>query len=222
MTDSLPDDHTIAQASEHGSVAPRSANTSARPWTTRRGNTRHGRSSEGARGADTSRGSTRRLWACWELWMVLASVPLMAQRQDGEAAIRRQSAAQAVAGQRGDGAAEQAVRDANAALLTATRSGAPGAYARLLADDLQWVAPDGRVLTKRERVASEGRSGITGRVFDDVSVTVSGDVATLVARSTWTTSSGARMSERVLRVFVYRAGVWQLFRHAAVATPADR
>lgn len=48
---------------------------------------------------------------------------------------------------------KQAVCDANAALLTATRSGVPGAYARLLADDLQWVAPDGRVLTKAERVA---------------------------------------------------------------------
>ncbi len=54
------------------------------------------------------------------------------------------------------------MRDANAALLTATRSGVPGAYAKLLADDLQWVAPDGRALSKAERVASEGRSG-TGR-----------------------------------------------------------
>jgi ketosteroid isomerase-like protein len=113
---------------------------------------------------------------------------------------------------------EQAVKQANDALLAASSKGDSAAYGKLIGDDLRWVDSDGTVFTKAQRLTQIKAPSTSGRTFRDLDVKSYGNTAVAIFRSDWTVS-GKKMSERVQRVFVNRNGQWQLVSHST--TPMD-
>jgi ketosteroid isomerase-like protein len=108
------------------------------------------------------------------------------------------------------------VKAANQAIMAAGLRGDQNTFARLVADELQWIRATGEVLGKAEYTKTIN-PGIAAsqRTFTDEAVAIYGDVALLICRSDFISPQGQKRAERVLRAFVRRNGQWLLLRHAA-------
>jgi ketosteroid isomerase-like protein len=80
-----------------------------------------------------------------------------------------------------------------------------------LADDLRWVARDGTVVGKKERIAGMSDRG-RGPTLEDVDIQVAGHTALVVMTGLFSNGERMRMVETLLK----RDGRWQLVLHASI------
>lgn len=122
--------------------------------------------------------------------------------------------------------AERSLREANAAYDRAIVTADPAALDALLADDYQYVTPEGAVRDKATQIATltSGRTQVMSAGSEEVAVRWIGDEALVVGRFPARVTMGGRsfaLDQRYSALWSRQDGRWRLrHEHASMIAPA--